>query len=166
MRVEKSKSSASDLFARALRILARRDHSEVELRQKLERYGFSAAVVDEVIERCYSYNYLDDERYAQAKSREMLRNGHGVGPKILLELRRRGIKESLAQTALQDASNEFPAEEVFRQQLERRFTNFDYAVASDKERQRLVSYFQRRGFDLGTIFSLLKSSEIKLADDD
>jgi regulatory protein len=156
--MEKSNSSASDLFARALRILGRRDHSEAELRQKLERFGFSAAVVDEVITRCYSYNYLNDERYAQTKSREMLRNGRGVGPRILLELRRRGITENLAQDALQTASEEIPPKEVFLQQLERRFSEFNYASADDRERRRVVSYFQRRGFDLGTIFSLLKEA--------
>jgi regulatory protein len=154
-----SKSNVSDLLARALRILGRRDHSEAELRQKLERFGFSASVLDEVIERCYSYNYLNDERYAQVKSREMLRNGRGVGPKILFELRRRGIKENLAHAALQSASEEIPPEEVFRQQLERRFPNFNYAAANDKERRRVVGYFQRRGFDLGTIFNLLKNPD-------
>lgn len=156
--MERSSSNASDLFARALRILGRRDHSEAELRQKLERFGATATAVDEVIERCTGYNYLNDARYAEAKSREMLRNGRGVGPRILLELRRRGIKESLAHAALLSATLEIPPDEVFRQQLERRFAGFDYASASDKERRRVVSYFQRRGFDLGTIFSLLKNS--------
>ncbi len=154
----KSKSNGSDLFARALRILGRRDHSEAELRQKLERYDFPTAAIDEAIERCYSYNYLNDERYAQAKSREMLRNGRGVGPRILLELRRRGINENLAHEALQSASEEIPPEDVFLQQLERRFAGFSYTEASDKERRRVVGYFQRRGFDLGTIFSLLKKT--------
>ncbi len=154
--MEKSKSSASKPLARALRILGRRDHSEAELRSKLERFGFSASVIEEVIQRCYSYNYLDDQRYAQAKCREMLRTGRGVGPKVLLELRRRGIKDSQAREALQKAHEEISAEDVFRQQLERRFTGFDYASASDKERRRVVSYFQRRGFDLGTIFDQLK----------
>ncbi len=153
----KLKSNASDLFARALRILGRRDHSEAELRQKLERYDFPTSLVDETIERCYSYNYLNDERYARAKCREMLRNGRGVGPRILLELRRRGIKESLAHEALVSASEEIHPEVVFLQQLERRFAGFSYVAASDKERRRVVSYFQRRGFDLGTIFSLLKN---------
>jgi len=156
--MEKSKSNASEIFARALRILGRRDHSEAELRLKLERFGFSASIIDETIERCYRYNYLNDERYALAKSREMLRNGRGIGPRILLELRRRGISENLAQTALQQTIEEFPAEEVFLQQLERRFAGFNYATAENKERHRVVSYFQRRGFDLGTIFSLLKNS--------
>ncbi len=154
----KSKSNASDLFARALRILGRRDHSEAELRQKLERYDFPTSAIDETIERCYSYNYLNDKRYAQAKSREMLRNGRGVGPRILLELRRRGIKESLAHEALQSATEEIPPEDIFLQQLERRFAGFSYTEASDKERRRVVSYFQRRGFDLGTIFTLLKNN--------
>lgn len=154
--MEKSSSSASEALARALRILSRRDHSEAELRSKLERFGFSASVRDEVIQRCYSYNYLDDARYALAKSREMLRTGRGVGPRILLELRRRGIKETLTRQALEQAQEELSTEEVFHQQLERRFSGFDFATATDKERRRIVSYFQRRGFSLETIFTQLK----------
>ncbi len=154
--MERSKSSASDPFARALRILTRRDHSEAELRTKLERFGFSASVLDEVIERCYRYNYLDDRRFALARSREMLRTGRGVGTKILFDLRRRGIGESLAREALQIASEEIGPHEVFQRQLERRFATFDYATASDKERRRVVNYFQRRGFHLARIFTLLK----------
>lgn len=152
-----SRSNASDLFASALRILGHRDHSEAELRHKLARFGFAASITDEVIERCYRYDYLNDERYALAKCREMLRSGRGVGPRILLELRRRGIKEGLAREALLNATEEIPAPEVFRQQLERRFAGFNYSAASDKERRRVVNFFQRRGFDLATIFSLLKN---------
>ncbi len=156
MQMETLKSNVSELFAHAVRILGRRDHSETELRQKLKKFGFSAEATDETIERCYHYDYLDDNRYAHARCREMLRNGRGVGPKVLLELRRRGIKDSLAHEALQAAIEEISPEEVFLQQLERRFAGFCYREASDKERRRVLNYFQRRGFDLGTIFSLLK----------
>ncbi len=154
--MEKSKSTASDPFARALRVLGHRDHSEAELRDKLERFGFAAPAIDATIARCLRYDYLDDRRYALARCREMLRTGRGVGPKILLDLRRRGIGEDLAREALDQASSECTPREVLRQQLDRRFSGFDYASAGEKERRRVVSFFQRRGFDLGTIFSELK----------
>ena len=54
--------------------------------------------------------FTDDER-------EMMRNGRGVGSKILFELKRRGIKESLAREALQIAYEETTPEAVFSQQL-------------------------------------------------
>lgn len=154
--MEKSRSTDSDPFTRALRILGRRDHSEAELRRKLERFGFSASAIDSAVERCYHYDYLDDQRYALARCREMLRNGRGVGPRILLDLRRRGLNEKVAREALESAAKEFSDVEVFQQQLERRFHGFDYTAASDKERRRVVSYFQRRGFQLSVIFSELK----------
>jgi len=155
--MERSNSSASKAFACALRILGRRDHSEAELRQKLERFGFAISDIDLAVERCRGYDYINDRRYAQARCREMLRTGRGVGPKILLELKRRGIPAALAHEALEEASAEFSTSEVLLQQLERRFADFNYVDASDKERRRVVAYFQRRGFDLGTIFSLLKN---------
>ena len=154
--MEKSRSTASDPFARALRILGRRDHSEAELRAKLSRFGFSASAIDETVKRCYSYDYLDDQRYALARCREMLRSGRGVGPKVLLDLKRRGIAETIAREALQVAGEELSPAQVLRQQLARRFGQFDYAAANEKERRRVVSYFQRRGFDLATIFAELK----------
>ncbi|WP_020677077.1 regulatory protein RecX [Geopsychrobacter electrodiphilus] len=155
--MENSKSSVSKPLACALRILARRDHSEAELRQKLERFGFTVSAIEEVIERCYHYKYLNDPRYALAKSREMLRTGRGVGTRILLELKRRGIPEVIAREALQQATEEVSVAEVLRQQLERRFGDFDFALADDKKRRRVVTYFQRRGFELGTILALLKN---------
>ncbi len=161
--MERSKSNVSDPFARAVRILAHRDHSEAELRHKLARFGFSASVLDEVIERCYRYNYLDDRRFALTRCREMLRTGRGVGIKILLDLRRRGVRESLAQEALEEACREYPAEEVLRQQLERRFPDFNYATAEQKERRRVVSFFQRRGFSLDEIFTTLKKGPVSPA---
>jgi regulatory protein len=156
--MEKSPSSASKPLACALRVLARRDHSEAELRQKLAGYGFSVADIDEAVERCYAYNYLDDARYALARCRDILRTGRGVGPKILLELKRRGIPERIARETLAQAGAEISDAEVLRQQLKRRFPGFLYASADAKERRRVVAYFQRRGFDLGTIFALLKNT--------
>lgn len=156
--METSKSNASDPFNRALRILGRRDHSETELREKLARRGFSRAEIDTAIGRCYRYNYLDDRRYALVRCRELLRNGRGVGRKILLDLQRRGVGEELARHALQICQDEFPPTEVLRQILERRYAEFDYATADEKERRRVVSYLQRRGFDLATILSALKKS--------
>ena len=150
-----SKSSGSDPFAAALRQLTGRDRSEAELRDKLKQFGFSAAAIDTTIKQCYDYKYLDDRRYALERARSMLRSGRGVGVKILLELRRRGIDETTAIQALEIADSEFDPDQLLREQLERRFPDFCYATADAKQRRRVVSFFQRRGFPLGQIFNIL-----------
>ena len=154
-----SKSTGSDPFAAALRLLTGRDRSEAELREKLKQFGFSAAAITATIEKCRDYKYVDDRRYALERSKALLRSGRGVGVKILLDLRRRGIDETTACQALEAASSEFDPDQLLRELLERRFPGFHYAGADAKQRRRVVSFLQRRGFSLGQIFNILRESE-------
>jgi len=151
-----STSSGADPFAAALRLLTGRDRSEAELSEKLKQFGFSAVQIASALEKCREYNYLDDRRYAIERSRAMLRNGRGVGIKILLELRRRGIAEATAAAALETAAAEFDSDQLLSEQLQLRFPDFCYATAEAKQRRRVVSFFQRRGFPLGQILNLLR----------
>lgn len=155
-RMVRSKSNASDPFAAALRILTRQDRSEAELHDKLKQLGFSAAAIDTAIDKCRDYNYLNDKRYALERARAMFRTGGGVGTKVLLELRRRGIDEALAQQTLETVTDELDPELLLREQLRRRFPDFNYQSADERQRRRVVSFFQRRGFTLGEIFRILK----------
>jgi regulatory protein len=152
----RSKSSASDPLAVALRLLTRRDRSEAELFLKLQQFGFSAAVIELTLARCREYRYLDDQRYALERARALLRSGRGVGRKILLDLRRRGISQELAEQAVDLAENEFSSDQVLADLLERRFPGFNYAAADERQRRRVVGFFQRRGFALELIFRVTK----------
>ncbi len=154
----KSKSTASDPFAAALRLLTRRDRSEAELRDKLNQFGFSASQVAAAIKKCHDYNYLDDRRFAQERARALMRGGRGIGPKVLLDLRKRGINESLARQTLETVSREFDPRQLLRKKLTSRYPGFNYQSADEKERRRVIGYFQRRGFSLESIFAVLKES--------
>ena len=146
-------------FAAALRILTRRDRSETELRQKLKQLGFSLSAIETAVDKCQEYNYLNDGRYAAERARILMRTGRGVGRKILLDLRRRGIDETIAHNALQTAESEFSSAELLRDQLNRRFSTFNYTTADNRERRRVIGFFQRRGFPLEQIFTILKEDE-------
>ena len=147
---------AAKSFAAALRLLSRRDRSETELRQKLDQFGFSLSAIDSAVAKCREYNYLNDSRYAIERARSMMRTGRGVGTKVRFELRRRGINETNIHQALETAASEFPATDLLREQLNRRFSTFNYATADNRERRRVIGFFQRRGFPLDQIFSILK----------
>lgn len=151
-------SSDSDAFNVALRLLGRCDRSEAQLRDKLQQRGFSSSAIATAIERCYDYRYLDDHRYALSRARALMRNGKGVGARILADLRQRGINDELACAALDEVNTEFNLADLFDQELSRRFPNFSYASASTNERRRVVSYFQRRGFPLSNIFTWLQQT--------
>lgn len=151
-------SNASDAFDTAVRLLSRCDRSEAQLRNKLQQQGFTAAETAAAIERCRLYLYLDDQRYALARARTLMRSGKKVGGRILLDLRQRGIDEDTARHAVQLVADECSLETLFHQELSRRFPAFCYMKASVKERRRVISYFQRRGFPLADIFTWLKQS--------
>ncbi len=161
MTTDKSKSSDSKAFAAALRLLTRRDRSETELRKKLVQFGFSRSAIDSAIEKCHDYNYLDDSRYATERTRSLMRSGRGVGRKIQLDLRRRGIDEATIRQALETAAEEFSTEQILRDQLQRRFPDFDYRTADDRQKRRVVGFFQRRGFHLGDIFRIIKDDDTR-----
>lgn len=153
-------SNASDAFAVALRLLGRCARSETQLRDKLRQRGFSGSAIATAVERCYAYRYLDDRRYALERARALMRNGRGVGGRVLADLRQRGIGDDLARAALDEVSREFNQEDLFAQELSRRFPGFCYASAATRERRRVVSYFQRRGFSLSDIFTWLQQSSV------
>ena len=153
-------SNASDAFSVALRLLSRCDRSEAQIREKLKQRGFAADEIATAIERCHHYRYLDDHRYALTRARALMRTGKGVGGRILRDLRQRGIDDNTARTALDQVADEFSLEGLFQQERTRRFPTFCYSTASAKERRRVVSYFQRRGFPLDDIFTWLKQSPL------
>ena len=156
MKMVTSKSNASDPFASALRLLTTRDLSEAELRRKLARFGFATADIDSAISKCHEYNYLDDQRYALLRARSLAKTGKGVGQKVILDLKQRGIDEATAYQALEQVAAEIPPEQVIRALLQRRFSTFDFHQATDRERRRVIGYLQRRGFPLDLIFSVLR----------
>ena len=139
----------------ALNLLARRDHSSAELSRKLVARGFAVEEIEAVISRLHALAYLDDRRYAEQWAARAVREGKAVGARLRLELRRRGIPPEIVEAAMA-AGEELDERGAVRELLLRRFAGFDPATATQKEKRRLVGWFQRRGFSLSTIFDALR----------
>lgn len=79
----------------ALRYLARREYSRLELYQRLISKGYKTDVVNHLLDYLAEKNYQSDERYTDMYIRS--RANVGDGPfKIKLSLRSKGIKDSLS----------------------------------------------------------------------
>jgi len=155
------KTGVPDIYLRALNLLGRRDHTAAELQQKLAVRGFPAASIAAVIEQLAGQGYLNDRRFAERWTESALRSGRGYGVRILLELQKRGIPRDIAAEAVADAAAEHTEQDSLAAIVSRRFSAFDPASASLKEKQRVYSYLQRRGFSLQTIsrFFINKAEE-------
>ena len=152
-----TKLSAQSLYEYALRALARRSHTLAELEAKLARRSDSEEDVSEILSRLRQHGYLDDERVAEAHS-ALRRDQALVGQKrVLAELRRRGVEESLAEKAVTDAYRELDESDLARQFLRRRFGSLAQGPPVDDRKVvlRLYRALLRAGFEHSAVLDAL-----------
>ena len=137
------------LRERALRHLARRDHSRAELARKLVAHG-DADEIDAVIERMGELGLQSDTRYAEAFVRG--KAGRFGASRLRSELARRGIDRDLIDEAIAGECVESEADRA-RAVLRGRFTE---PPADAREWARQARFLQTRGFAPDLIRKLLK----------
>ena len=85
-----SQSQQNRCYAAALKMLMRREHSKLELKQKLTLKDFEDAVINDSIALLVEKKYQSDERFSEAFI--LMRFNQGKGPiKIGMELNARGV---------------------------------------------------------------------------
>jgi regulatory protein len=118
--------------------LARREHSQLELTQKLSRKGFPMDIVSLVIADLSERGLQSDSRYAEIYVRSRLSRGYGP-VRIRQELRQRGIDPRLLAD-LQPAD----ADDNLQKTHDRKFGAFPPENLEERaERER---FLLRRGF--------------------
>jgi regulatory protein len=154
-----SEKPSPSAYERALLLLTRRDHGVAELKNKLAGKGFPEKDLDEAIERLLRQGLLDDVRFAEKLADASIRNGRGVGSRLFSDLRSKGISPDIARNAIEAAASRTPEIETLTLILSKRFASFDPKSASQKEKQRVFGYLQRRGFTLSTIIGFFRNQE-------
>jgi regulatory protein len=86
------KSQQSKCYIAALKMLMRREHSKLELIQKLNLKEFDDAVINDSISLLAEQKYQSDARFSEAFI--LMRFNQGKGPvKISMELKSKGISK-------------------------------------------------------------------------
>jgi regulatory protein len=127
----------------ALRLLAHRERSRIELRSRLARKGFPSPIVDRVLDRLAEAGLQSDARFAETFALDA-HQGRGLSSYAVQgELRRRGIDRTLAA----EAATERPEDEEARARelAERRAVRLT-GLPPEVRVRRLVSYLARRGY--------------------
>ncbi|NMG34653.1 recombination regulator RecX [Azoarcus sp. TTM-91] len=143
------------LRERAIRLLARRDHSRAELARKLAAHG-AVEEVEAVLDRMTELDLQSDRRYAEAWVRaKAARYG---ATRLRSELARRGLDRDTIEEAL---AAECPAEEGCTE-LERARAiwrgRFSCTPADAHEWARQARFLHGRGFSTEVIRKLLKEN--------
>ena len=147
----KPKPDDSDaLRARALGLLARREHSRGELRRKLAARDTDAQALEATLERLAAAGLQSDERFAESFLRS--RAERGQGPlRIREELRQRGVDDATAAAAL--AAAEVDWRDLLRAVHRKRFGSAP--PADRRELARRARFLAQRGFAAEAIRGLL-----------
>ena len=145
--------NASEVRVAALDLLARREHSAVELSAKLAKRFRSRDsdpdLIDRVIRQLVSDGLLSDQRFAVSRVRQL--SGRGYGPaRIRNELRRQRV-DGLVSDSLQEAFD-VPLDwtEAASTVYEKKYRGAPIVGdwdARQRERSRRLRFLQYRGFD-------------------
>jgi regulatory protein len=135
---------APSLRERALRLLARREHSRAELARKLQEHTRSDDDLEALLEDLSRHKLLSDERYAESRAHALSRK-YGAA-RIAHELRAKGLDKGLAEQASRAArtTEVERAREVWRRK-------FRVAPKTRAERAKQMRFLQSRGFSFDAI---------------
>ncbi len=147
----KAPLSLPQLRARALRLLARREHSRVELQRKLLSGEVDRAAVDAVLGDLEARGLLSDRRYAEVTVHSKGAR-YGIA-RIVQSLSRQGVDAELAAQVIQPLKSS---------ERERALTlwrkRFGEPAADLRGRARQHRFLLGRGFDPATVAWVLKQA--------
>ena len=130
----------SKCYSAGLKMLMRREHSRLELFQKLQTKGFDVDVVNNSISKLVEQNYQSDDRFSEEFIQ--MRFNQGKGPvKISSELKMRGIN-----TFDLSVFDWFQLAKEIRQRKFGDLSSIDF-----KETAKQKRFLQSRGFTLDQI---------------
>ena len=139
------------LRERALRLLARREHSRAELGRKLAVHVAPEDDLETLLEDLQRRKLLSDERYAESRAHALSRKFGAA--RIAHELRAKGLDKGLADRAGAAAR----ATEVERARAVW-LRKFRTAPATREERARQMRFLQSRGFSFDAIRAVVRAA--------
>jgi regulatory protein len=138
-----------ELRARALRLLARREHSRAELGRKLAMRAESPEALETLLDSLELKKQLSNERFAAERAR-MLSRKFGAA-RIRQDLKARGVDRETIDRLSSEGELERASSILNRKYRE--------PAATREERAKRMRFLQSRGFSSETIFRLLSARD-------
>lgn len=145
------------LYQKGLSLLARREHSSLEIKQKLAPFAKEhdcAEHIPWVLEKLISDGYLSDTRFADMLLRSRIGKGHGP-LRIRQELQHKGVDGAIIAQSLDQCDTDWFA--LAATVRLRRFSG--KKPANQKELGRQMRFLGGRGFSQEQIRFALEQSE-------
>ena len=137
----------SELYQRAVRLLARREHTRAELTRKLAPHG-TEDEIDSVLNQLAQSGLQSDARFAESYLRSQA--GRLGAARLRQTLRNKGIENDLIAASVDELSDEAGRIQTVWQK------KFGTAPVDAREWARQARFLQGRGFSSELIRKLLK----------
>lgn len=156
---------SQDIEARAVSLLAIREHGDKELRQKLKKkfhltqalqakYQLDEtalmALIDSVVAHCQAQNWQDDERYIEQAVLNLSQKGQGP-----MKIRQK-LQQTSSRTDLIDAYLDWELEDwldIARQVVLKKYGNLQKPTSRNEQAKRM-RFLQSRGFGSDIIWKV------------
>ena len=136
-------------------MLARRELSEAQVRQRLSRKGYDPDSIEDAISRLKANRSIDDTRVAGMIARmETGVRGRGK-PRVRRQIEAAGIAPAIAARAVEETFQDIDADALLAAALDKRLRGRD-RLADDKEFRRLYRYLVAQGFEPDRIVAILR----------
>ena len=130
-----------------LTYLTARAWSIHEVREKLRRAEFEAAVIDQVIENLKRLNLLDDREFARRWVESRIEGKKLAGRrKFLQDLQRKGIEQDIIAEVLEEFAEDLESGTAAAKLLRRQLWRYN-GLDERKAKRRMLGLLARRGYE-------------------
>jgi regulatory protein len=135
-------------------MLARRELSELQVRQRLARKGHEPDTIDEAVARLLEERAIDDARVAEAIARTQSALHKRGKVRVRMQIERAGIANATAKRAADEVFDGIDDDALLDAALAKRLRGRD-TIADEREFQRLYRYLVGQGFDSDRVLNAL-----------
>jgi regulatory protein len=146
--------AASAAYIDGLKMLARRELSEQQVRQRLARKGHDADAIDAAVARLRDERALDDARVAEAIARTETSLKRRGKLRVRMQIERAGIAKNLAKSATDAVFDGVDDDALIEAALRKRLRQRDQ-IADAREFQRLYRFLVSQGFEHDRVIEAL-----------
>jgi regulatory protein len=143
-------------YLSGLKMLARRELSEAQVRTRLARRQFDSDDIDHAVARLRDERALDDRRTAVACARTEVRVRQRGRARIVRQIEAMGIARDVARAAVSEVFAELDETVLLQQALEKRLRR-GITLQDGPSARRVYRYLIGQGFDAERVSAALRS---------
>ena len=147
-------ATTNTAYVDGLKMLAKRELSASQVRQRLARKGHDRDAIDEAVERLRAERAIDDARVAETIARTETTTKRRGKLRVRMQIERAGIAGETAKGAVDAVFDAIDNDSLIEASLSKRLRGRE-TIADDHEFQRLYRYLAGQGFEADRIMKAL-----------